>query len=125
LDVHSAGQLLQDWVRDLQDVRLDLIKDKRLRGAVKRWLRQRPGTNFQRWIEMHRILALIVVPLVEARRRRDKDFIDALGKLLASSEPASTTNYSATTRQKPVHPGLFAAVGLWLAAPEELSRWNT
>jgi hypothetical protein len=109
-DASSAASLLQNWVRELQDVRLDLIQDKRLREDVNRWIRQRPGTNFDLFIEILRILTLIVAPLVRARREKDGTLIDALGKFLRSSEPESKDNYTAISRQKPVHPGLWAAV---------------
>jgi hypothetical protein len=109
-DASSAGNLLQNWVRELQDVRVDLIQDKRLRKNVSRWIRQRPGTNIGLFIEILRILTLIVAPLVLARRERDGKLIEALGKFLTSSEPESKDNYTAISRQKPVHAGLLAAV---------------
>jgi hypothetical protein len=118
-DASSAASLLQNWVRELQDVRLDLIQDKRLRKDVKRWIRQRPGTNIGLIIEILRILTLIVAPLVVARREKDGRLIKALGKFLTTSEPESKDNYTAISRQKPVNPALLAAVESVERAHEE------
>jgi hypothetical protein len=97
-------------VRELQDVRLDLIQDKRLRNDVKLWMGQRPGTNICLFIEILRILTLIVAPLLLARREKDAKLIAALGKFLTASEPESKDSYTAISHQKPVNPGLLAAV---------------